>query len=212
VVVKTDDGLTLAGEEWLPSTEARPPAGILLIHSFGHSRATWGDLPGTLAQAGYRVLALDLRGHGTSPSLEGDPERILTDPALAPHDLRAGLVWLRQAPGADASRLAVIGASVGANLACVASGLGLVRTTVALSPHRDRAHQLAGGVPLHMQSILFMAASGDPDREPFARRLALETKPPKEVRIFRGSEHGEALLVGHPEAVGMILDWLHKTL
>ncbi len=212
VSLRTDDGLTLAAEEWLPSEGARPPAGVLLIHSFGNSRRTWGGFPATLARAGYRVLSIDLRGHGESQRIEGDPERILEDPALAPNDMRAGLAWLRSAPGADPSRLGIVGASVGANLACVADGHGLVRAAVALSPHRDRAHMLAGGKPLHMQSILFIAASGDPGRESFARRLSLEARNPKDVRIFRGAEHGEAILAAHPEAAAVILQWLGRTL
>ena len=212
VRIATEDGATLEGEEWLPSEDARPAASILLIHSFGNTRKTWGTLPETLAGAGYRVLAIDLRGHGGSSPVSGDPERLMMDPNLAPKDLSAGLGWLRAAPGADPSRLAVIGASIGANLACVASGRGLLRTAVALSPHRDRVHLLAGGQPLHLQSILFIAASGDPGREASARRLSLETRPPKEVHIYPGSEHGEAILAAHPESVERILDWLRGTL
>jgi pimeloyl-ACP methyl ester carboxylesterase len=212
VRITTGDGATLEAEEWLPSKDARPAASILLIHSFGNSRKAWGAFPETLAGAGYRVLAIDLRGHGGSSPVSGDPERLLTDPTLSPQDLSAGLGWLRGAPGADRSRLAVIGASVGANLACVASGWGLVRTAVALSPHRDRVHLLAGARPLHLQSILFLATSGDPGRESFARRLSIETGPPREVHIYAGTEHGEAILAAHPESVEHIRDWLRRTL
>ena len=212
VSVRTADGVVLQAEEWRPSPEAEPAAGILLIHSFGNSRKTWGEFPQVLARAGYLVLALDLRGHGESPAVD-DPERILEDPALGPEDLRAGLAWLRSSAGTDPSRLAVIGASVGANLACVASGQGMVRTAVALSPHRDRVHLLAGGRPLHMTSVMFLATSGDPGREAYARRLSLETRPPKEIKVFvRASEHGEAILTAHPEASARILDWLRRTL
>ena len=212
MTLKTSDGAVLEGEEWLPSADASPAAGILLLHSFGNSRRTWESFPRALAEAGYRVLALDLRGHGGSSPLAGDAGRLLTDPEMAPRDLSAGLDRLRSSPGADRSRLAVIGASVGANLACLASGEGWVRTAVALSPHRDRVHMLAGGRPLHMASVLFLATSRDPDRESFARRLSLETTVPKEVRIFEGAEHGEAILHAHPEAVPLILEWLSRTL
>ena len=214
LTIQTEDGVTLQAEEWTLSKEAQPAAGILLIHSFGNTRKTWGPFPTVLARAGYRVLAIDLRGHGGSTPLTVNPARLLDDPNLAPRDMRASLAWLRAAPGADPSRLAVIGASVGADLACVAGGRGLVRTSVALSPDRDRVHRLAGGGgPLHLQSVFFMATSGDSDAESFARRLSLETKPPKKVQVFtRAAEHGEAILAAHPEAAGMILDWLHRTL
>jgi dienelactone hydrolase len=102
--------------------------------------------------------------------------------------LRAGLAWLRAAPGADASRLAVIGAGLGGNLACVASGLSLARSSVALSPDRDNTHLLAGHRPLHMQSLLLLATSGDPGRESEVRRLYLEARQPKDVHVFTDQE------------------------
>jgi len=107
----------------------------------------------------------------------------------------------------------VIGASLGADLASLAAGLGLVRTAVALSPDRDRVHALAAGAPLHLQSILLVASSGDPGAETSARRLALEARVPKEVRIVaRTADRGEAILSAHPGAVDLVLDWLHRTL
>lgn len=213
VSLKTEDGAVLEGDEWLPREGDRPAAGILLLHSLGKSRKTWGDFPQTLARAGYRVLALDLRGHGGSPPTGVDPERLEEDPALVPNDLRAGLAWLRSAPGADASRLGVIGAALGGDLACDASGLGLVRTAVALSPDRDRVHLLTGRRQLHMQSVLLLAMSGDPGRESSARRLGLEARAPKDVHVFLGGgEHAEAILAARPEAIDLILNWLHRTL
>ena len=87
------------------------------------------------------------------------------------------------------------------------------RQTVALSPDRDRVHLLAAGAPLHMQSLFLMATSGDPGAEASARRLSLEARVPKEVRILvRSADRGEAILSLHPEAVGLVLDWLHRTL
>jgi dienelactone hydrolase len=213
VKVKTEDGAILEADEWVPGAGDPPAAGILLIHSLGSSRKSWVELPRALARAGYRVLAIDLRGHGGSSSFVGDPDRLQTDPALAPNDMRAGLAWLRAAPGADGSRLGVIGADLGGNLACVASGLGLARAAVAIEPHRDRVHLLAGHRQLHMQSILFLAGTGDPGREAFARRLGLEARAPKDVHMFPGQgEPGEALIAAHPESIDMILDWLHRTL
>jgi dienelactone hydrolase len=216
VTVKAEDGASLAGDEWLPREGERPAAGVLLLHGLGASRKTWGDFPATLARAGYRVLAIDLRvAGGLSPEAggDGDPAGADQRPGLAPIDLRAGLAWLRAAPGADPSRLGVIGAGFGGDLACVASGLGLTRTSVALSPDRDRAHRLSEHRQLHMQSLLLLATSGDPGREAQARRLFLETRQPKDVHVFTGcSEGGEAILAARPEAIGMILDWLHRTL
>jgi dienelactone hydrolase len=211
--VSVEDGGTVDAEEWLPFAGATPPAGILLVRSLGRTRTEWSDLPATLSKAGYRVLSIDPREKPGTEIPAEDAEWLPPDPQLGMKDVGAGLAWLRGAPGTDPSRLAVIGSSYGADLACVAIGRGLVRTGVALSPSRDRVHLLAAGTPLHLQSLLFLATSGDPGAEAAARRLSLETKTPKQVRILtRSSAQGAAILVAHPEASALILDWLHRTL
>ena len=211
--VATEDGGTLDADEWLPYAGATPPAGVLLVRSLGRTRTEWSDFPSTLAKAGYRVLSIDPREKPGTDAAPGDSEWLPSDPQLGMRDVVAGLEWLRRAPGADPSRLAVIGSSYGADLACVAIGRGLVRTGVALSPSRDRVHLLAAGTPLHLHSLLLLATSGDPGAEAAARRLSLEAKIPKQVRILtRSSAQGAAILVSHPEAAGLILDWLHRTL
>lgn len=55
---------------------------ILLLHGGGQTRKSWGGVARTLADHGYRALALDLRGHGESAwSLDGDysPEALIGD-------------------------------------------------------------------------------------------------------------------------------------
>ena len=39
---------------------------VVLLHSLGTDSMWWSDLPDTLLQDGYAVLAIDLRGHGKS--------------------------------------------------------------------------------------------------------------------------------------------------
>lgn len=213
VAIAAGGGVSIDADEWLPSANATPAAGILLIHSLGKSRDDWGVFPATLAKTGYRALAIELPGHAGSSGEEGARGRSLERSGRDSKDLTAVLGWLRAAPGADPSRLAVIGASIGADLACLAIGKGLVRTAVAISPDRDRVHVLAAGAALHLQSILFIATVGDPGAESSARRLSLEVKNPKQVKVFaRAAERGEAILAAHAESVELILDWLHRTL
>jgi dienelactone hydrolase len=62
ITLKTDDGVTLAG--WY-----RPPtngAAIILLHGAGNSRERVRRYADMLVSHGYGVLALDLRGHGSS--------------------------------------------------------------------------------------------------------------------------------------------------
>ena len=39
---------------------------VVLLHSLGYNSQWWEDLPKLLLEKGYAVLAIDLRGHGTS--------------------------------------------------------------------------------------------------------------------------------------------------
>ncbi|MEE7545925.1 alpha/beta fold hydrolase, partial [Xanthomonas sp. Kuri4-1] len=52
----------LAASEW--GADSRPC--VLLAHGFGQTRNAWDATASALAQAGYRVIAYDARGHGES--------------------------------------------------------------------------------------------------------------------------------------------------
>ena len=54
------DGLTLHLLEW-----SRDGVPLLLVHGFGNEAHIWDDFAPTVAEY-YRVLAVDLRGHGDS--------------------------------------------------------------------------------------------------------------------------------------------------
>jgi len=64
------DGLKLRGDAY-GNTEAQP---VLLLHGGGQTRNAWGDTALTLANKGFRAVAMDLRGHGESDwaANEGD--------------------------------------------------------------------------------------------------------------------------------------------
>lgn len=56
------EGLPLAADVW--GDPAAPP--VLLMHGGGQTRHAWGNTAQALAQAGWRAVNLDLRGHGDS--------------------------------------------------------------------------------------------------------------------------------------------------
>src|SRR5262245_10622926 len=81
---------------------------VVLIPGMGDLRATWRELVAPLTDAGHRVAALDLRGHG-------DSDATFTTHGVEPiaADVRALLDALL-APG---ERAVLIGSSVGAGAA-----------------------------------------------------------------------------------------------
>ena len=97
----------------MPAAPAVPavPA-VLVMHGWGANASLMGSLAAPLHAAGFAVLLLDARCHGSS-----DDEPFTSMPRFA-EDIAAGLAWLRTQPGIDAHRLALLGHSVGAG-ACL---------------------------------------------------------------------------------------------
>ncbi|MFN8226826.1 MAG: alpha/beta hydrolase [Mycobacterium sp.] len=61
------DGITLAGDEWNDgSAESTARPTILMLHGGGQNRHSWKNTGQILADRGFRVVAVDTRGHGDS--------------------------------------------------------------------------------------------------------------------------------------------------
>lgn len=102
---------------WTPTAALgarhRPgPAGavpVLLVHGLSSNARLWDVVGARLAGDGYAVLAVDLRGHGSSAEVPDPPDSDPTDVAVA--DLVAVCAELRW------SRVLVAGQSWGGNIA-----------------------------------------------------------------------------------------------
>jgi len=66
---QTEDGLRLYAQDWQPDTE--PKAAVCLVHGLGEHSGRYAHLAASLNQAGYALLASDLRGHGKSEGQRG---------------------------------------------------------------------------------------------------------------------------------------------
>lgn len=99
------DGETAVGELHEPAGEARGT--LLMIPGQGASVDEFRDGPEELARRGWRVLALNPRGHGPS---EGPPGMVTAERVL--EDVDAAVAWLREQGWTPA---AVLGESMGAS-------------------------------------------------------------------------------------------------
>ncbi len=63
------DGQALYAQEWRPDGE--PRAVLCLVHGLGEHSGRYGEVAQTLSNAGYALLAFDLRGHGKTPGRRG---------------------------------------------------------------------------------------------------------------------------------------------
>ena len=59
---KTSDGLKLYAQDWRPETESKGL--VCLVHGLGEHSGRYVHLAALLNQAGYALVAFDLRGHG----------------------------------------------------------------------------------------------------------------------------------------------------
>jgi pimeloyl-ACP methyl ester carboxylesterase len=105
--IPVTDGLTLHALEW--SREGVP---LVLVHGFGNEAHLWDDFAPKVA-GHYRVIALDLRGHGDS---DWDPESRY-DYSHHVADLEAVVKEL----GID--RMVLVGFSLGGRVAMLYAGL-----------------------------------------------------------------------------------------
>ena len=116
---------------WLvspPATAERPAPAVLAMHGWGGNAAMMWPVVPPLHAAGFAVLLIDARCHGSS-----DDEEFTSMPRFA-EDIAAGLAWLRLQPDIAVNRLAPLGHSVGAAAALLyASRHHDVRAVVSLS-------------------------------------------------------------------------------
>lgn len=61
----------LATHEWQPAPGGPPPRLAVLVHGVTGWHRTWWRVGPALAERGWRVVAVDLRGHGRSPRIAG---------------------------------------------------------------------------------------------------------------------------------------------
>ncbi len=229
----TVDGVSVtASYGRIPVSGSHPV--VILVHQVGIAEAHQEWLSSgvfeALLEEGYNVLALDLRGHGGS-SLPADGRAnnvLLVEDLEDMHlEVRGAVTWLRTQSSADNARMAVVGNSIGGNVAYVSMGAFPedLQAGIALSPgFWDEELQplvIGSGIePFTPHSILYVVGEDDlvPISETealsyagFASELALVTDNPS-LQVFTGvSSHGLALLQA-PETLRLILDWLQTHL
>jgi dienelactone hydrolase len=198
-----------------PPRGERPPA-VVLAHGFAGDRIVMSSLARRLAQNGYAVLAIDLRGHGANRNPFPDGR---ARPDWLSQDLFAAVEYLRGSPYVDGSRIALMGHSMGAaaalDFATRDSGIDGV---VAISG----AQTLTG--PYRPPNVLFLDASADPAAlrgrvAALAGQLA-GVDPAEDGKTYGDLAHGTAVrleevpgadhltIIFSTSAASRILQWL----
>jgi acetyl esterase/lipase len=153
-------------------------------------------------------LAIDLRGHGRSGGNGADLPAMIGD-------VQAAVGWLAAQQSVRHGGVAIVGASIGANLAAIVAADSLAVTAVALiSPSLDYR-----GVRIDATRInklgdrpVWLAASSE---DPYALRTIKELAGEgvtRQQRVSSVRAHGTALLYGDNDLAGALVDWLRRTL
>lgn len=139
IEVVGESGVSLRGLEW-----PTPGPPVIFVHDYGADLDQWESLTSGMSEAGYRVVSLELSGHGLS---DGDP-----DPSTIAEDVRSMVVHTSRVWGpcglvvnGDSCRGAVgVGAAQGAPVQILLSPPEL-RTDVLKGGERAMRMIMAGG-------------------------------------------------------------------
>ena len=142
VVFEGWGGIRIAGEVWGPD-DGDP---VLLAHGGGQSRLAWRETAVQLAEAGYRAVAIDLRGHG-------DSDRV------ADYSLTAFTGDIRMVAG-RLGRPVLVGASLGGHSSLLAegetdggAGRALVLVDVAPTMEPEGIERIMGFMERHLDGF-----------------------------------------------------------
>lgn len=205
----TEDGVTIVGE-FSPAGNGRA---VLLLHMMPATKESWRPFADALAARGIASLAIDLRGHGGSVASSRGPLdfKKFTD---AEHqakslDVSAAMRWFA-GRGLDASRVAVCGASIGANLAIAwAAGHPETPAVLALSPGLVYRGVTTGE---EVESVnprkLFLAVSAEDKYSFESVRTLAALAPGVMARELDGAGHGTTMFERDRALMGEAVDWL----
>ena len=216
---QTHDQVEISATVSVPKNNQENYPAVIFIHQGGSDKSEWTStaLYRNVVTSGMIAMAYDVRGHGLS---EGAADiALFDDPNRAPLDLQAALIYLGERDDVDLNRIAVVGSSIGANLACMAVGSSnyKVKTAVAISGKTSAALNLAGGPKNFSEfSSVFLLASEleqDGKRAKWAAELHKIASAPKRLEIIKGSNaHGVHIFKDDAGLQDRILNWLKETL
>jgi len=211
----TRDGVRIIGTWYKPENDIQPI--LILLHVLGRDRHDWDPVAVRLQEAGYGVLSIDFRGHGVSAVKMG---RVINWKSFGADefnnmtsDVQSAVAFVKEQKNVNRNQIAIVGASIGANIALkYASEDPGISAVALLSPGLDyrgvtttEAMKAYGGRPVFMA-----ASSGDAASAAAIRKLAGLSKGSAEVVNLTGGGHGTEMLMVQPTLIKSITSFLQE--
>jgi dienelactone hydrolase len=211
VTFRTEDGVTLTGTWYEPSTRSGPA--VVLVHMLHRSRHDWEGLATRLAADGIGALAFDLRGHGDSTGSippDGESDGFQQDVAAARR-------FVLGRPDLSGRRIGIIGASLGAALAVLDAADSPAISTVALlsASTEYRGLRIDSALKKFQGRVLLVYSDDDPYAQRSARDLIKLQGPSgaaRETLALHHAGHGTNMLTAEPTLAASLADWIKKTI
>lgn len=204
VTITTADAVKLEATIKSPVRNTLSPA-VILLHQYGQDRHQWDAYLQRFLDAGLVVLSYDMRGFGASrlKSIPADQQAHLQSLAL---DLPAVLAYVQTQPNVDQAHISIVGASIGADVAYLASGshLGLYRTVLLSPVVRGTAldgHDVPGFSPTGVLGVASDAEQTD------LTTFMSKVNEPKRTSVIPSDAHGMELLV-QSKLLDDIIAWI----
>ncbi len=204
IELEASDGLALIGLYYAPTVDTTDPVpGVLLMHHGGSQKEAWIDLIPALVEAGYGVLAVDLRGHGeTGGSI---------DWVLGEDDAARWLDWLRSQPGIDPERVSIVGASIGADVGLRVMAkderiVTLVGLSVGLDVMGVKTEEAV--VEIGERPLYLAAGQGAVEEADAVRTLLGVAQGDVQVRLYDNDACCTYFFLFDRQLIGSIISWL----
>ncbi len=204
VTLTSADGHVLSASLGLPKAAKY---GVVLVHQGGRNKEDWLSIADKLYGDGVAVIAVDLRGHGASAPLAQSPPTP-ADYAAMVGDVRAAIDRLE---AEKITRLAVVGAELGANLVINAAlDESAVVIVAMLSPGLDYKGVITSDAVKRYgpRTLLLVAAADDTYGAKSAAILDGSAQGQHEFRLLEAGGRGMKMLSAEPALEGWLVGWI----
>ena len=214
VTFNTLDHIKIAATYYRGMNVSGNTKAVILVHMLNRDKSSWKTVAQTLQEAGFAVLAIDLRGHGES-DLDWQNFGIKEWNAATNDIKRAKKFFVDK--GIDDENVYLVGASIGANLALSYAVQDTdIKKVVLLSPGLDyRGVDIEGPNKKYDREVMYVAAMKD--EYSYTSVLQLYRESPsqlptqKSLKIYKGATHGTDLFEVHPDVLIALLDFMKQT-